>query len=180
MGVDNGPKDMMERLKTLAGILALLWMCVIFAFSAQEKDESSVVSEGISYQMVNSAGLLFHLNLDAEEMRRIAAEIENSVRKAAHMTEFGILFILVYIWLGKWVLSAEQKSLSSFLFSTLYAASDELHQLFVLGRAGSIKDVMIDAAGAFTGLVIILGVKYVSIFCRSITNTRKEHPHHGK
>ena len=32
----------------VAGILALIWMCVIFAFSAQDKQESSVVSEGFS------------------------------------------------------------------------------------------------------------------------------------
>ena len=42
-------------------ILALFWMCVIFSF-AQEKEESSQVSEAFSYRMVPYR-TLFHLNL---------------------------------------------------------------------------------------------------------------------
>ena len=34
---------------------------------------------------------------------------------------------------------------------SLYAARDEIHQLFVLGRAGRISDVMIDSAGVLIG-----------------------------
>ena len=52
----------------VAGILALIWMCVIFAFSAQDKQESSVVSEGVSYELVSSTGFFFHLHLDEEQI----------------------------------------------------------------------------------------------------------------
>ena len=41
--------------------------------------------------------------------------------------------------------------LLSILFSFLYAATDEFHQLFVPGRSGEFKDVMIDTVGAATG-----------------------------
>ncbi|MCM1251404.1 MAG: VanZ family protein [Clostridium sp.] len=149
----------MDRIRTIAGVLALLWMCVIFAFSAQEKDESSAVSEAFSYRVVNSTGILFHLHLDEEELRRIAAAIESTVRKAAHMTEFGILSILLYVWLGKWQMTTGAKIALAAVISTLYAASDEFHQLFVPGRAGSIGDVMIDSAGAILGVGIFVGVK---------------------
>ena len=135
----------MKNVRTFAGILALFWMCVIFAFSAQEKEESGEVSEAISYRMVNSTGILFHLHLDEEQIREIAGAIENTVRKAAHMTEYGILSILFYIWLGKWQFRVRKR--------------DEVHQLFVPGRAGMISDVLIDSAGAVSGILVFLGVK---------------------
>ena len=149
----------MKNVRTFAGILALFWMCVIFAFSAQEKEESGEVSEAISYRMVNSTGILFHLHLDEEQLREIASAIENTVRKAAHMTEFGILSILFYIWLGKWQFGVRKRGTLSIVLSALYACSDEFHQLFVAGRAGSIRDVMIDSAGAVLGLALFLLVK---------------------
>lgn len=149
----------MKNKRTIAGILALLWMCVIFAFSAQKKEESGAVSEAFSYQLVSSAGTFFHLHLDEEELHRIAASIEGTVRKAAHMTEYAILSVLIYIWLGKWQLVAVKRGFMAVFLSALYAASDEIHQLFVPGRAGMLRDVMIDSAGAFLGVFIFIGVK---------------------
>lgn len=143
----------------IAGLLALFWMCVIFMFSAQGDEESSVVSSEFSYQIVSSAGTLFHLNLDEEEMYRIVAEMEKPVRKAAHMTEYAILVILLYIWLGSWAFSIKKKSFLALLIAILYAASDETHQRFVPGRAGRVSDVLIDSAGAVLGLCIFIGVK---------------------
>lgn len=42
----------------------------------------------------------------------------------------------------------------SFLFF-LYACTDEMHQLFVIGRTSSFIDVLIDTSGSFTGIMII-------------------------
>lgn len=150
---------MMSKVRTIAGILALFWMCVIFSFSAQKKEESSEVSEAFSYRMVSSTGLLFHLNLDEEQLREIANAIEHTVRKAAHMTEYGILSILFYIWLGKWQFTMSKRSVMAIVLAALYAASDELHQLFVPGRAGRFSDVIIDSIGAIIGVFVFLGVK---------------------
>lgn len=149
----------MKKVRTFAGLLALFWMCIIFSFSAQEKEESGEVSEEISYRMVSSTGILFHLHLDEEQVREIAAAIENTVRKTAHMAEFGILAVLIYIWLGKWLSGALKRSVAAILFASLYAAGDEIHQLFVPGRAGMIKDVIIDSVGAILGILVFLGVK---------------------
>lgn len=149
----------MEKVRTIAGILALFWMCVIFSFSAQEKEESGEVSEAFSYRMVSSTGILFHLNLDEEQLREIANAIEHTVRKVAHMTEYGILSILFYIWLGKWQFAVSKRSIMAIVLAALYAVSDELHQLFVPGRAGRFSDVIIDSIGAILGVLVFLGVK---------------------
>lgn len=134
--------------------MAIIWMCIIFSFSAQTKEESSEVSEGFSYQLVSSTGILFHLNLDEEQLREIANSIEHFVRKAAHMTEYAILSVLLYIWIGYWDCPVLRRAAIAFAAAALYAASDEFHQLFVAGRAGRIADVLIDSAGAVIGVTV--------------------------
>lgn len=129
-------------------------MCVIFSFSAQTKEESSVVSEGFSYRMVNTTGLLFHLHIDEEKIREIAGAIERFVRKGAHMTEFAILAILLYGWMCRWQISRLRRVCAAAVLAVLYACSDELHQLFVAGRAGRVSDVLVDSAGVALGLAL--------------------------
>ena len=138
----------------VAGMFALLWMAVIFSFSAQEKEESSAVSEAFSYRVISSSRFF-----DEEDLKQIAAAIEKGVRKAAHMTEFGILSILFYLWLGGRQFRPVNRALLSVFLAVLYAASDEIHQRFVPGRAGTLGDVMIDSIGALLGVVILIGVK---------------------
>ena len=150
---------MMGMIRTAAGILALFWMCIIFAFSAQGEEESIAVSESFSYRMVRSADSFFGLNWEDEKLHQIAAQIEGAVRKAAHMAEFAILSILLYIWLGKWQFTTNKKALLAMIATALYAASDEIHQLFVPGRAGRFTDVLIDSAGAILGVLVFIGVE---------------------
>lgn len=145
-----------RKWSNIAGILAIIWMCVIFFFSAQTKEESSVVSEGFSYRMVSSTGLLFHLHIDEEQLREIAGAIERFVRKGAHMTEFAILALLLYGWLCRWQLSRLRRAAAATILAVLYACSDEVHQLFVAGRAGRFSDVLIDSAGVVLGMTVFL------------------------
>lgn len=69
------------------------------------------------------------------------------LRKGAHMTEYAILAVLLVRATGSyaWALA----------FTVEYAASDEVHQLFVRGRHGSPIDVGIDAVGALIGLALL-------------------------
>ena len=43
------------------------------------------------------------------------------------------------------------------MFCLLYAASDEIHQIFS-NRGASVKDVMIDFAGAVTGILLLRAI----------------------
>ncbi|MBI5465321.1 VanZ family protein, partial [Candidatus Gottesmanbacteria bacterium] len=61
------------------------------------------------------------------------------VPNLAHLTEYGILFAL--IWRGS-------KSVSvSFFLAIIYAFSDEFHQTFVPGRTADPLDLLIDVCG---------------------------------
>ena len=63
------------------------------------------------------------------------------LRKAAHMTEYGILW-----WLLQRALGEGRRSLAAAI-AIAYAATDEFHQTFVGGRHGTPVDVLIDTAG---------------------------------
>lgn len=67
------------------------------------------------------------------------------LRKLAHLLEYGVLFALLR--------RAGMSRASSLAASVLYAVTDEFHQSFVPGRRGAATDVLIDAAGALTGLL---------------------------
>ncbi len=140
----------------VAGILAVMWMTVIFTFSAQTREESSTVSESFSDRLVNATGLLFHLHIDEERLREIANAMEHIVRKGAHMTEYAILAALLYVWLGRWRQQRVRRYRLAVMLAAVYACSDEIHQLFVEERAGMVSDVLIDSAGAVLGLGILI------------------------
>ena len=64
------------------------------------------------------------------------------IRKAAHFTEYGILF---------WLLvrgPMAQRPYLALLLCVVYALSDEGHQAFVPGRTASLYDVALDSTGA--------------------------------
>lgn len=164
----------MTFLRNLAGVLAIVWMCIIFAFSAQTKEESGEVSHSVTYQMVNSTSIFFHLGLSEERVQEIANAIEGFVRKMAHMTEYGILSVLIFIWIGQWEMSLLRRGGTASGAAAVYAATDEIHQLFVPGRSGRFTDVCIDSAGAVLGvLVFVLLVKIVTVI-RTLKGRREE------
>ena len=51
----------------------------------------------------------------------------------------------------------------AFLICVIYAISDEIHQLFVPGRAGQVRDVLIDSAGSFLGIIIVMALEKLLI-----------------
>ena len=75
-------------------------------------------------------------------------------RKAAHMTEYALLALLLLRALSIDRGDARRWISSAWVLSVAYAASDEFHQSFVPGRNASVVDVLIDSAGAALGLLL--------------------------
>jgi VanZ family protein len=69
------------------------------------------------------------------------------LRKLAHTAEYAILAVLLVRATGSYAWA--------FALTVAYAASDEVHQLFVRGRHGSPVDVAIDSLGALIGLAAV-------------------------
>lgn len=77
------------------------------------------------------------------------------LRKLAHLSEYGLLGVLwtMELWLGPHR-EKRRGAMERLSFCMLTAFLDETIQLFVPGRSGEIRDVWIDTAGAWTGIVI--------------------------
>ncbi len=77
-------------------------------------------------------------------------------KKVGHVAEYGILAGLVWWACPR---SGERESrriiLYAFVFSALYAISDEVHQFFVPGRNAQVFDVGFDLLGAVMALLLI-------------------------
>ncbi|MBY0357103.1 MAG: VanZ family protein [Candidatus Obscuribacterales bacterium] len=145
------------RIQTvLYSSLVLIWMVIIFAFSSQP---------------------------DSNEVTKSIFGIFNIiVRKFAHMTEFGLLFLLCFKAIratqmvrysshqsakpvGIFLFRFSKKYLSASghwraiilaaIFSIIYAASDECHQSFVPGRSAALSDVLVDTVGILIAFLFL-------------------------
>jgi VanZ family protein len=84
-------------------------------------------------------------------------------RKCAHVTEYAVLSLLLwrafrripFLYANTAILSC-----AVLLACALFAASDEFHQTFVKSRTPSVRDVLLDVAGALVGLLIALNFKF--------------------
>jgi len=83
------------------------------------------------------------------------------LRKAAHMTEYAILGVLVE--------RATGSRPAAFVLAVAYACSDEWHQTFVRGRHGSPIDVGIYAVGVLIGLWVLSRTRF------DVDGTRRGH-----
>lgn len=129
----------------------LFWMLLIFYLSSQVAEQSNNLSKGVTKIIVETVEKVTpekDFNMDT---------INHFVRKNAHF--------FAYLTLGILVLNAIRRSrmngstisgvatlAMAFGICVLYAISDEVHQLFVPGRGGQVKDILIDSSGAIVGI----------------------------
>lgn len=76
--------------------------------------------------------------------------VEFLLRKSAHFFIFGLLALAVYYVLPKFRL----RTITAFIITVGFAMADEYHQSLTGGRTATIQDVILDASGAFTFLLI--------------------------
>lgn len=101
-------------------IAALAWCTLIFFATASPSATGS------------STSLFFETLFNLSEKN--AALLNVIFRKSVHLGAFGLLAILFYMSFGKrfWL---------SWMLTTIYAATDEIHQRFLPERTGSFLDV---------------------------------------
>ncbi|MBR2942866.1 MAG: VanZ family protein [Clostridia bacterium] len=144
----------MQHLKTW--LPAILWMSVIFAMSAMPGDVSGEQS-GLLVSIVLDV-ISFFFGKDAAAGISIQL-IHLLIRKAAHMTEYAVLFFLYHRALR--LENAKHPGLYALLMCALYASTDEFHQGFVAGRGPGVIDVLIDTLGAGIALGITWTIRQI-------------------
>lgn len=136
-------------------LFTVTWMCIIFIFSSQDAGESTKTSNFAG----NFLGKIFYENYDElndNEKLQLIEAIEHPVRKVAHFVEFALLGFFIF---GS-IIDEEKSKMAKFIFiswlvGTIYAVSDEIHQLFVPGRSGMFTDVLIDSGGVLVGILLM-------------------------
>lgn len=126
----------------IKAIILIIWMIIIYLLSNQKGSDSSNLSNGLLYSIFKIFSLPDSLINDC---------LLFFIRKLAHFTEYFILGILVITLLKEFKI--QHIFIVSALICLLYALTDEIHQLFIDNRAGSIIDVIIDFSGATVGLL---------------------------
>ena len=113
-------------------------MGFIFCMSLNNAEESKALSDSLAQKLINFLGI------------NIPKVI---LRKGAHFVEFAGLGLCLcnalYASFGH-----RLTPVFALVGSVIYAISDEVHQIFSEGRACQITDVLIDSAGALSGIVI--------------------------
>lgn len=127
-----------EKIKTaICWTLVFICMGVIFWLSSRTAVESAEQSGSILNYLI----AIFGDNIFTDFI----------VRKLAHFLEFTGLCLLMNIALYQ---TRKRKSfISATALTSLYAVTDEVHQLFVEGRACRVADWAIDTCGAILGTI---------------------------
>lgn len=150
----------MNYKKYFSWSLVIIWMIIIFLLSAQTASDSEMISTGITdlvYQLLNS--VFPNLNIDTLHL---------VIRKLAHFTMYLVLGVLLLNALNYNNQKQSYNLVLALIISLLYAISDEIHQMFVSGRAGQIYDVLIDFLGS------LIGTKAFEMYNNFIENRREK------
>ena len=123
---------------------------MVFKFSSANGNEST----GISMKAANFL----------VEKKEYIKNVEQIIRKLAHLSEYAIGAVLVYLLLRTYKINSKMQFVGAGTFTLLYAITDEIHQCFVPGRAGMLIDVWIDFIGIMLGLCgMLLMIKILQI-----------------
>jgi len=149
-------------------IILILWMVTVFIFSNQEGGKSSETSLGFIKQIIEILPGI--KDMPDIEKQNLIESIHILVRKLAHFSIYAVGGIIAFLWLSTYNLSLGKTFILAISICLVYAISDEIHQLFVEGRSGEIRDVFIDTLGATTGTSIICALKkiYEKVFLKNI------------
>lgn len=154
-------KTLRYLLKPLSFVPALCMLYFIFRMSSQEGASSSSTSYEVSKTLVLLFNKLLGKNYSNEILNEIILQIHPYIRKTAHFTEFFSLAITVAIPLYVYKIRGIFLILLGQLFCVGIAFLDEYTQSFVPGRSPSYKDVWIDSAGAFCGILLAWILCYI-------------------
>lgn len=143
------PKNNRSRARR-AVVLTISWGCVlacavtIFILSHETATQSAAKSSGVIAMLFARLGITLSSHF---------------VRKAAHALEYLGLSLLLYNAYAH-SFRAVQPALT-LLTAILYAAGDEIHQYFILGRACQMRDVFVDTVGAVFGVLCCTAAYWV-------------------
>lgn len=142
--------------KIIYSTLLILWLIVIFNFSNQNGVISGGNSSGIIYSTLDIIYNIF--NISKDNIYEVLSIIHNPIRECAHVFEYFVLAFLTFKTLESFNIK-ENKYIITILFCFLSASLDEIHQLFIVGRAFEYYDILMDTLGS---ILMLLNINILS------------------
>ena len=128
-------------------VMLVIVMAVIFIFSAQTGTVSGAVSKKIAgWMSIKPVSGIPDIDM-------VPLILGFSIRKYGHILIFLLLGLCAFFSVER-ERGAVAQSVFGIGFSYVYACLDELHQLFVEGRAGMFSDTLIDLGGIIVGVAL--------------------------
>lgn len=141
-------------MKKILTILIILWMATIFILSNQKAQDSKQLSNSFIAKTIIKIYEMKNGEISEKKKIEIKENYSFIVRKAAHFTIYLILGLLVSVVLTERCFTLKEIVLYSILICMAYAASDEIHQIFVSGRSCELRDVLVDTCGSTIGILL--------------------------
>jgi len=135
-------------LRLILIVLAIGLAVMIFLLSNQPATQSSNLSNSFAAYSLPYIERIFDTDLTQREWNRM-------LRKLAHFSLFFFLALIIVTICKLIHFSWRRASIITLFICMGYAIVDESHQLFVVGRGASMRDVAIDSAGAIIGIVVV-------------------------
>jgi len=136
-------------------------MIVIFILSAQNAEKSSDTSGSVLTFILNITYRGFK-DMNPSEQFELLEIYQGFIRKFAHFFIFGILGVLaVNAYKSLKIRDNGKVAILAFATCVIYAITDEVHQLFVPGRAFEFTDIIIDSSGSFIFISLSLLIVYL-------------------
>ncbi|MCI8453382.1 MAG: VanZ family protein [Lachnospiraceae bacterium] len=132
----------------LVWLPALGMAALIFGFSAQPAVESTKASDSVTRLLLRIAAATGLFDAGQTDVQVWCERLSLPIRKTAHMTEYTIFYGTVLFALYGSGMRGRKWPQRAFSLTIFYACTDEIHQLFVPGRAGRVSDVLLDGIGA--------------------------------
>lgn len=141
--------------QTLSRLAVFLCMIAIYQLSAQPAAISNGNSKVIVAQMVDATMKLTRAKITEPDKSKLIDRINSTAREYMH----GVVFLLLGLLVQNAVSREGAKGLKAIAISlaicVAYAITDEIHQLFVLGRAFQISDLTMDTIGSMIGIATV-------------------------
>ena len=157
--------------RILTTLLTAAVMVMIFAFSTEDAEHSDRTSGLISRRVLSIIHPEYE-QLEESRQKLLYDDMQHIVRKCAHFTEYMVLGLMLRLclesWFGRKVRKSRSLTIASFCGGTIYACTDEFHQLLIEGRSGQWSDVLVDGSG------VLLGVLIAALLIRRINRRNAE------
>lgn len=132
-------------------VLLISWMTLIFYFSNQDANHSSRVSDGV---IAKVSKVVLGDDYERITKSKTYGTTVFIVRKAAHCFIYFILSIIAFSLFYELFGLDKKTIIITIVLCFLYSISDEIHQLFVSGRSGEIRDVLIDTTSSSISAIL--------------------------